>query len=52
VIPTPWEGRFSDYQKRGGMHVPLSGEVAWLLPEGCRPYWRGRITKLVYDFVR
>jgi hypothetical protein len=52
VIPTPWEGRFSSYQERSGMHVPLSGEVAWLLPEGRRPYWRGRITKLVYDFAR
>jgi uncharacterized protein DUF6920 len=52
VIPTPWEGRFSNYQERSGMHVPLRGEVAWLLPEGRKPYWRGRITKLVYDFAR
>jgi uncharacterized protein DUF6920 len=52
VIPTPWEGRFSSYHERSGMHVPLSGEVAWLLGEGRRSYWRGRITKLVYDFAR
>jgi hypothetical protein len=51
VIPTPWEGRFSNYQERSGMRVPLSGEVAWLLPEGRSPYWRGQITKLVYDFA-
>jgi hypothetical protein len=52
VIPTPWEGRFSSYQEQSGMHVPRSGEVAWLVREGRRSYWRGRITRLVYDFAR
>lgn len=51
VIPTPWEGRFSSYQERSGMYVPLRGEVAWLLREGRRSYWRGQITRLVYDFA-
>ncbi|MDR7556052.1 MAG: hypothetical protein QN157_10630 [Armatimonadota bacterium] len=51
VIPTPWRGRFWNYQRRGGMQVPLDGEVAWLLPEGAKPYWRGRITEIVYEFV-
>lgn len=51
VIPTPWEARFAEYEERSGMHVPLSGEVAWLLPEGRRPYWRGRITRLMYEFT-
>lgn len=41
VVPTPWEGRVWNYEKRGGMRVPLDGEVAWLLPEGEKPYWRG-----------
>jgi hypothetical protein len=52
VIPTPWHGRFWNYEERGGMQVPLDGEVAWLLPEGARPYWRGRITEIVYEFAR
>ncbi|HSJ63495.1 MAG TPA: DUF6544 family protein [Gemmatimonadaceae bacterium] len=51
VIPTPWEGRFWTYERRGGMLVPLDGEVAWLLPEGEQPYWRGRITELQYEFA-
>jgi hypothetical protein len=51
VIPTPWEGRFWSYERRGGMLVPLEGEVAWLLPEGAQPYWRGRITELEYEFA-
>lgn len=51
VIPTPWEGRWSNYALRDGMRVPLEGEVAWMLPEGPTPYWRGRITRLVYEFA-
>ena len=49
VIPTPWQGRFWSYDERGNMRVPLEGEVAWLLPEGPKPYWRGRITQLDYE---
>ena len=51
VVPTPWHGRFLKYDERGGMHVPLAGEVAWLLPEGAKPYWRGRITEIDYGFA-
>lgn len=50
VVPTPWEGRFWDYAEREGMMVPLQGEVAWLLPNGNKPYWRGTITDLVFRF--
>jgi hypothetical protein len=52
VIPTPWEGRWSHYDLRDGMRIPLEGEVAWVLPEGPRAYWRGRIASLTYEFVR
>ena len=52
IVPTPWRGRFWNYQERGGMLVPLDGEVAWLLPERQKPYWRGHITEISYDFAR
>jgi hypothetical protein len=52
VIPTPWEGRWRNYEIRDGMRVPLEGEVAWILPEGPKPYWRGRVTSLSHEFVR
>jgi hypothetical protein len=52
VIPTPWEGRWSNYQTRKGMRIPMEGEVAWMLPKGPRPYWRGRITRLRYEFAQ
>ena len=48
-IPTPWEGRWSRYEPRGGMWIPITGEVAWLLPEGRKAYWRGTLTDVAYD---
>ncbi len=51
-VPTPWRGRFWNYVKRDGMLVPQDGEVAWLLPAGPLPYWRGRITRIAYQFAR
>ena len=51
VVPTPWEGRWWHYDLRDGMRIPLDGEAAWLLPEGPKPYWRGRITSVSYEFA-
>lgn len=48
----PWEGRFWNYEERSGMLIPLDGEVAWLLPEGRLPYWRGHIDDIHYEFSR
>ena len=50
AVPTPWQGRFSDYEERDGMLIPLSGEVEWLLSEGPQVYWRGRITEVSYEY--
>jgi hypothetical protein len=52
IVMTPWEGRWSDVQTRDGMRVPMTGEVAWLTPQGRKPYWRGTITSLTYDYAR
>jgi hypothetical protein len=50
IVMTPWEGRWSNYQTRGGMHVPSEGVAAWLLPHGRRPYWRGSLTDIRYEY--
>jgi hypothetical protein len=52
IVSTPWHGRFWNYAIRDGIRVPLEGEVSWLLPEGAKPYWRGRITQLSYRFAQ
>ncbi|GAB3546856.1 hypothetical protein GCM10027343_25310 [Noviherbaspirillum agri] len=49
VVPTPWQGRFWNYEERNGMRIPLEGEVSWVLPEGEKPYWRGRVTRIEYE---
>ena len=46
----PWEGRWSHHQRVDGMTVPLTGEVAWLLPEGRKTYWRGTVTSLSHEW--
>jgi hypothetical protein len=51
MVMVPWEGRWSEYQARDGMLVPISGEAAWLPPEGRRPYFRGTVTSLTYEFL-
>ena len=49
TVPTPWLGRFWSYAWRDGLLVPLEGEVAWLLPGGPLPYWRGRLVEVAYE---
>ena len=51
VTTAPWQGRFSNYAVRDGMRVPLDGEVAWILSEGAKLYFRATITELVYEFA-
>jgi hypothetical protein len=52
LVATPWQGRFWNYETRAGMRIPLDGEVAWELPEGLWPYWRGRTTEVAYEFAQ
>lgn len=51
LVMLPWEGRWSNYQARDGMMVPLTGEAAWLRPEGRKPYFIGAVTSLAYEFA-
>ena len=49
IDPTPWEGRWSDYEERNGMRLPMTGEAAWLPATGRRPYFRGTVTSMVHE---
>jgi hypothetical protein len=51
VVMMPWECSLSDYREHGGMTIPFTGEAAWILPEGRRPYFRGTITSLNHEFA-
>lgn len=50
MVMRPWEGHWSNYQVIDGMTVPLTGEVAWIWPEGRKPYFVGTVTSLSYEF--
>jgi len=50
-IPTPWQGRFWNYQTHNGLCIPFDGEVSWLLPDGPRPYWRGHVDAVRYELA-
>jgi hypothetical protein len=47
----PWSGRFGEYSLQSGMLIPLYAEIGWEHPEGLRLYFKGKITKISYEFV-
>lgn len=48
-VATPWRARVGEYVERGGMLVPLEGEVEWVVDGQPLPYWRGRVTSLRFQ---
>ena len=50
MVMLPWECSASHYELRDGMMVPTRAEVAWLRPEGRKPYFIGRLTSLAYQW--
>jgi hypothetical protein len=51
IVMMPWGGRMSNYQERGGMRVPLTAEAVWLPPGSRKPYWRGTIDSLDFEWA-
>jgi hypothetical protein len=49
---TPWRVRLWGYAPRDNALIPLDGEVAWLLPQGPYPYWRGHIESISLEPAR
>jgi hypothetical protein len=47
--PTPWTGRWRDYETRNGIRVPTGGEAVWHLPDGDVAVWRGRLDTIGVD---
>lgn len=46
----PWDCALSDYQPQSGMLIPMTGEAAWVRPEGRKVYFVGHVQKLRYEF--
>ncbi len=51
TVMMPWVGRFRDYRIQNGMRIPFFGEVAWVTPQGDKPYFRGSVARLTYHFA-
>ncbi len=51
TVLMPWECRMSNYLTRDGMRIPLKGEALYITPQGERPYFKGTIETLAYEFA-
>ncbi len=50
MVMLPWECTLSHYQQRYGMLLPMTGEAAWLRPDGRKAYFKGSVSNLSYEF--
>ncbi len=51
TVLMPWECRMSNYQTRDGMRVPLTGEALYITPQGEKPYFKGTVETVDYEFA-
>ena len=51
MLIRPWECGLSNYQVRDGMTVPISGEAAWVRPDGRKTYFIGSVKSMAYEFA-
>jgi hypothetical protein len=51
TVLMPWQCRMSNYQTHDGMRVPLTGEVLYITPQGEKPYFKGTIETIEYEFA-
>ena len=49
-VRAPWQGHFTQYDDVNGIRIPFRAEAEWLHPEGPRPYWRGSITAVTFEY--
>ena len=50
-VMLPWDCSLSDYQPQGRMLLPMTGEAAWVRPEGRKPYFVGHVRALSHEFL-
>jgi hypothetical protein len=51
MLMLPWDCALSNYQLQDGMLIPMTGEAAWVRPEGRKVYFVGQVKKLRYELV-
>jgi len=51
IVMLPWDCGLSNYQPQDGMLLPMTGEAAWMRPEGRKAYFVGHVKKLSYELL-
>jgi hypothetical protein len=51
MVMLPWDCGLSDYRPQGGMLIPMTGEAAWMRPEGRKVYFVGHLKTLSHEFL-
>jgi len=51
MLMLPWDCALSDYQPQGDMLIPMTGEAAWMRPEGRKVYFVGHVKTLSHEFL-
>ena len=51
MVMLPWDCALSDYQRQGGMLIPMTGEAAWVRPEGRKIYFVGHVKTLSHELL-
>ncbi len=51
MVMLPWDCALSDYKPHGGMLIPMTGEAAWVRPEGRKVYFVGHVKTLSHEFL-
>ncbi|MBA4213449.1 MAG: hypothetical protein C0449_10230 [Polaromonas sp.] len=51
MVMLPWDCALSNYRPQGGMQIPMTGEAAWVRPEGRKVYFVGHVKTLRHEFL-
>jgi hypothetical protein len=51
MVMLPWDCGLSDYRPQDGMLLPMTGEAAWIRPDGRKAYFVGHVKKLSCEFL-
>lgn len=51
MVMLPWDCALSDYRPQGGMLIPMTGEAAWVRPEGRKVYFVGHVKTLRHELL-
>ena len=51
MVMLPWDCALSDYKPQGGMLIPMTGEAAWVRPEGRKVYFVGHVKTLSHELL-